>query len=133
MGIFAKYSRVEWHWCSIFITVLLLQYCSITISWWSEKVPLKYHFVTLYLFRNKVIDFNLVTVSGNAKINIILLYSLIVYLHMRTCKSYFSKKEIKSVGIFVLFIHHGIKIFNNQTVSEAGIAIQLHNRYNAQH
>ena len=62
-------SRFEWYWYSTLGTILLLQYCGITISWRSEQVPLKYHFVTSCLFGNKAIGFNLVTVPGNAKIN----------------------------------------------------------------
>ena len=34
--------------------VLLLQYCGITISWWSEQVPPKYHFVTSYFLNHYV-------------------------------------------------------------------------------
>ena len=80
-------NTVERYWYSILGTVLLLQYCGITISWRFEQVLVTYHFLTL---RNKAICFNLVTVLGSAKINI---YSLIVYLRMHTCKSYFFKKE----------------------------------------
>ena len=81
-------NTVERYWYSILGTVLLLQYCGLTISWRLEQVLVTYHFLTL---RNKAICFNLVTVLGSAKINI---YSLIVYLCMHTCKSYFFKKEI---------------------------------------
>ena len=34
--------RVEQYWYSILGTVLLLQYCGVTILWWSEQVPLKF-------------------------------------------------------------------------------------------
>ena len=40
--------RVERYWYSILSAILLLQYCSITILWRSEQVPLKFHIVTSY-------------------------------------------------------------------------------------
>ena len=59
---------------------------------------------------------------GSAKINI--LYSLIGYLRMYTCKSYFSKKQQED---FVLCILHGITIFKKLR------RYHLHNQYIVQH
>ena len=60
--------------------VLLLQYCGITVSWQSEQVPLKYHFVK---YNNYPETKLLALIWSQCSVALKLLYacSLIAYLH----------------------------------------------------